>query len=89
MRTILALAGRLALPCLAVAALFLGAGCGATTAQLKHRASLDLKCPRDKLHVSGIDHRSRGVRGCGQHGVYIEQCNQRGCDWILQSKHLD
>jgi hypothetical protein len=90
MRTILALACRLALACLLVATLSLGAGCGgATTTQLLHRASLDLRCPRDRLHVSGIDHRSRGVRGCGQRSVYVEQCNAQGCTWVLQSKHLD
>ena len=77
------------LPCIAVAALFLGAGCGATTQSLRHRASSDMRCPPDRLHVMALEHGSKEVRGCGQRAVYLEHCDQQGCAWVLRSKHLD
>ena len=77
------------LVCIAVAAVLAGAGCGGAVAQLKHRASLDLRCPADRLQVLAIDSRSKAVRGCGQRGVFVEHCGQQGSDWVLQSTHQE
>jgi hypothetical protein len=75
------------LPGIAVAVLLLGAGCGASTQQLRGRASSDLRCPPDRLQMVQIDSSSREVRGCGQRAVYLEHCGQQGCGWVLRSKH--
>jgi hypothetical protein len=75
------------------------AGCAyATHAQLLDRASFDLNCPEEQLRIERIDSRTRGVRGCGRQGVYIENCQtcsvgdnnsqQRcNCTWVVDSKN--
>lgn len=63
-------------------------GCGATEEQLRARAAFDLKCDESQLEIVPIDERTRGVRGCGHQGTYVESCaqqNRTNCSWILNS----
>ena len=62
-------------------------GCGATEDQLRARAAFDLSCGQDQLTIVEIDNRTSGVRGCGQHATYVEQCAQgnANCTWVLNS----
>jgi hypothetical protein len=66
--------------------------CGASLEQLQARAAFDLNCPQDKLQVTEIDDRTRGVRGCGQQVTYVESCQaiggygqKMGCTWVLNT----
>ena len=62
------------------------AGCSMATMHgdtLRTRASFDMQCPREQLHVTEIDGTTAGVEGCGQRGTYIY--NRPGDTWVLNS----
>lgn len=66
------------------------AGCGATIEQLKSRASYDMNCPEEELVVINIDHRTKGIRGCGKKSTYLENCEhmariRSSCAWKLDT----
>src|SRR5688572_16495703 len=64
---------------------------GATNEQLKARTAFDLNCPQDKIQITEIDVRTRGVTGCGKRVVYVESCDApresaaATCTWVLNS----
>ena len=67
-------------------------GCGASTEQLRSRASFDMNCPSDQLQIVEIDGRTQGVMGCGKRNTYVESCERygqtggkTGCSWVLNS----
>ena len=59
------------------------AGCIPSESQLKVRAGYDFDCPADAIHLTVIDFRTRGVRGCGQRGTYVQSCQAGDCTWVL------
>jgi hypothetical protein len=63
------------------------AACATSTPrdELLRRASFDLRCTKDELHVTKISDDTRGVRGCGKQATYIRHCKPPGfeCTWIL------
>lgn len=66
-------------------ALGLALACGGCASQvdrrtaLTRRASIDLRCPPDRITV---DARSGQADGCRRHAVYRVIC-EPGCGWIL------
>lgn len=71
---------------LAAGLLVLGSGCGATVAQLKNRASIDLDCQPSSLAIRSIDSATRSVSGCGRQAIYVEQFNHSVRPaWLLNS----
>ncbi len=64
-------------------------GTGASSEQLKARATFDLQCPAPQVEIVDIDERSKGVRGCGKQMVYVEICDNRPdgwhCTWVLNA----
>jgi hypothetical protein len=71
---------------LAASLLVLGSGCGATVAQLRNRAAIDLSCQPSRLDVRPIDSATRSVSGCGKQAIYVEQFNHSvRPTWLLNS----
>lgn len=69
-----------------------GCAMGATTAQLRTRASFDLQCPAGAIDVVAIDDHTRGVQGCGTQATYVEVCRACAngypaceCTWVLNT----
>jgi hypothetical protein len=66
-------------------------GCGASNEQLRSRAAFDLMCPSDRLAVVDIDHRAKGVSGCGSFATYVRTCrpltsdspSRHECSWAM------
>ena len=57
------------------------AACGPLPLEdLRRRAAFDFECPEAQIVTARINEDTFGVRGCGQHAVYIH----RGT-WILNS----
>jgi hypothetical protein len=66
--------------------LMFGSGCGATVAQLKTRAAIDLECQPASLAIRPIDAATRSVNGCGKQAIYVEQFNHSvRPTWLLNS----
>jgi hypothetical protein len=71
---------------LAASLLMMGSGCGATVAQLKNRAAIDLDCQPSSLAIRSIDAATRNVNGCGKQAIYVEQFNHSvRPTWLLNS----
>ncbi len=71
---------------LAASLLMLGSGCGATVAQLRNRAAIDLDCQPASLAIRSIDSATRSVSGCGKRAIYVEQFNHSvRPTWLLNS----
>ncbi len=71
---------------LAAGVLMMGSGCGATVAQLKNRAAIDLDCQPSSLAIRSIDAATRSVSGCGRQAIYVEQFNHSVRPaWLLNS----
>lgn len=64
-------------------------GSGGTRAELVNRASFEMSCPREQLHVYVLGDDTRGVEGCGRRATYIRSCKGGGameeCVWVLNS----
>jgi hypothetical protein len=66
--------------------LVIGSGCGATAAQLKNRAAIDLDCQPSSLAILSIDAATKSVNGCGRQAIYVEQFNHSVRPaWLLNS----
>ena len=78
---------RSGLATLIAAVVLFGAGCrhGLTpNERLLNRASFDFNCAQGELDLTEIDHKTRGVRGCGRQATYVEVCDARmKCTWIM------
>jgi hypothetical protein len=69
-----------------LAAAFGMSGCGATIPQLRTRASVDMSCTAESLHVQPLDDATQIVSGCGKRAVYVELFNNaRAPTWLLNS----
>jgi hypothetical protein len=62
------------------------AGCGATQAQLRARASLDLSCAPESIRTEALDSGTQVASGCGKRAIYVELFNNaRHPTWMLNS----
>jgi len=82
---------------LMLGALRSAAGCGTTGStsrlsqedrQLIKRAAFDLNYG-EPMHITRIDAKTRGVRGCGRRATYVQLCDAPGvsfavrCAWLM------
>lgn len=78
------------------------AGCATTGAtsrlsqedrQLMKRAAFDLDCA-EPMHITRIDAKTRGVRGCGRRATYVQLCDAPGisfavhCAWLMNGGNV-
>jgi hypothetical protein len=62
------------------------AGCGATQAQLRTRASLDLSCSPEGIQLDAVDPATQIASGCGKRAIYVQLLNNsRYPTWMLNS----
>ena len=65
-----------------------GVGCHPPIGQLTARASFDMSCPQQRLTVTDLGERTKGVSGCGKRATYVfhqigEDANHG--DWVMNS----
>lgn len=63
-------------------------GCGASEFdQLRSRAAFEFDCPEREIQIKNLDDESNafGVSGCGKRAVYLYDCPDYDCRWILNS----
>lgn len=73
---------------LTLISIILLSGCsGNNQVLLKKQASLELKCPQNKLQLKTIAERTVGITGCKHRAVYLEECTDSfffgrlHCNW--------